>query len=1000
MSLIFGFDLGIASIGWTAVKMSDPTASDTDAAAPDNRPVGEILGAGVRCFDQAQNAVDRRVARGARRRIRHRAQRMRDIRKMLRQYNLIDIPEPKFNGQNNFYLNRDTDINIWQLRAVDAFTRKLTPRETGRILYHLAKHRGYDDITYPVLTGAVPEKAADAEAKEELKAIGEIKNNFAKLKRENPDQTMCQMLYAINHGQHIKMRNGRKSDIKITKDGTQRTEEQSSYSNSIPRSEIKREAEMILHAQCGFGNDFSDVFKEWCVVAFHQLKFNESKSPLAKSIEKMRGKCPFTNKPVAPKESPTAQMFVALTKCRQNGFTVAEANAIIDALYKKKTGLKYADVRKLLKWDDDSQFKTLNYSRTYDKENKKWIEPDVKKIENSKFYAFTGWHKLAKYTTDVATMDKIFDIIVTQKTPENIERAVSGILPEHAAAIAQITSSEFIKLSISALQKIIPEMAAGKKYNEAVADGLGKDFRVQNVSYIDRDDGVSAGCLHQINWNALGNRITSPVAKRTLGQLRKVYNAMVYRFGAPDRIHLEIGRELKNSPDDIARMNREQERNRQATEEARKEYGKNYFKYKLYMEQGGKCPYCGATLVAGDWAAYEIDHILPYSRSLDNSQSNKVLVCHECNQRKGNKTPYEFLTTEQFHDMAVRARALHNPAKFKKLTNTELPQSNDDQNGFIERNANDNATIARFATEYLEYGIDWPESDNIKKRVLVRTGSLTDYLRHQWGLVKNRDESDKHHAQDAIVIACATQGMVKYLSTLSARFENKYALIEKYGQAWYNVLKTSVQEPWGGFRTAVFALLDNIIVSRPPRCNATGAAHKETIYANPKSYRSKRGLNKNRDKGSMKIRHGRVERGDMFRFDIWRDARGKYVCVPIFVADTKGKDDNNFKVPDSEFICSLHKDDYVRISTSNQVIEGYISQMQEVIHGDKIYRYLALYTHDNHKTIVCKDDKSKAVPEIFRANVSDATNIEKFAMSLLGTPKPIKLPEQRTPVVK
>lgn len=997
MSLIFGFDLGIASIGWAAVKMSDPTASTTDATAPDNRPVGEILGAGVRCFDQAKNATDRRMARSARRRIRHRAQRMRDIRKILRDFNLIDIPEPKSNGQNNFYLNRDTDINIWQLRAVDAFARKLTPRETGRILYHLAKHRGYDDITYPVPTGAVSEKPDDAESKEELKAIGAIKDNFAKLQRENPDQTMCQMLYATEYAQ---MRNGRKSVAKIAKDGTQKTEVQSSYSNSIPRSEIKREAEMILHAQCDFGNNFSDVFKEWWTVASRQRKFNESASPLAKSIEEMRGKCPFTNEPVAPKESPTAQMFVALTKCRQNDFTVEETKKVIDELYKKKTGLKYADVRELLKWDDDRRFKTLNYSRTYDKENKVWIEPDIKKIEGQKFYAFTGWHKLAKYTTDIAIMDKIFDIIATQKTPENIERAVSEILPEHAAAIAQITSSEFIKLSIAALQKIIPEMEKGKKYNEAVAAGLNQDFRAQDVSYINRNDGAPVGCLHQINWALLGNHITSPVARRTLAQLRKVYNAMVRRFGAPDKIHLEIGRELKNSPDDIARMNREQERNRQATEDARKEYGKNYFKYKLYMEQGGKCPYCGATLVAGDWDAYEIDHILPYSRSLDNSQSNKVLVCHECNQRKGSRTPYEFLTSEQFFDMTVRARAMHNPAKFKKLTNTDLPQNNDEQNGFIERNGVDNAIIARFATEYLEYGIDWPESDDIKKRVLVRTGSLTDWLRHQWGLVKNRDESDRHHAQDAIVIACATQGMVKYLSTLSARFENKYALIKKYGQAWYKVLKISIQEPWDGFRTDVISRLDDIIVSRPPRCNATGAAHDETIYADPKSYRSKRGLNKNRDKGSLEIRHGRAVRGNMFRFDIWRNARGKYVCVPIFVTDTKGKDDNAFKIPDGEFICSLHKDDYVRISTSDQVIEGYISQLKEVVQQNKKYWYLLLYTHDNKKNIVCKDGKTKAVSVIVSANVSNSLNIEKFAVSLLGAPKPIKLPERRTPVVK
>ena len=263
----------------------------------------------------------------------------------------------------------------------------------------------------------------------------------------------------------------------------------------------------------------------------------------------------------------------------------------------------------------------------------------------------------------------------------------------------------------------------------------------------------------------------------------------------------------------------------------------------------------------------------------------------------------------------------------------------------------------------------------------MRTGSLTDYLRHQWGLVKNRDESDKHHAQDAIVIACATQGMVKYLSTLSARFENKYALIQKYGQAWYTALKTSIQEPWNGFRTDVISCLNDIIVSRPPRCNATGAAHDETIYADPKSYRSKRGLNKNRDKGSLEIRHGRAVRGDMFRFDIWRNAHGKYVCVPIFVTDTKGKDDDVFKVPDGEFVCSLHKDDYVRLTTADGMYEGYILKI------------------GNEKNFILYRQDSK-ITKVVQKSVGSCTNIEKFAVSLLGTPKPIKLPEQRTPVVK
>ena len=139
---------------------------------------------------------------------------------------------------------------------------------------------------------------------------------------------------------------------------------------------------------------------------------------------------------------------------------------------------------------------------------------------------------------------------------------------------------------------------------------------------------------------------------------------------------------------------------------------------------------------------------------------------------------------------------------------------------FRERNANDNSYIARYVKQYLEDGIDFSASQwPIKTRIQVRTGSLTDYLRHQWGLIKNRDAGDKHHAQDAIVIACATQGMVQKLSGLSAVFENKEAFrkrkAEELGhekaEAWYKYIKRQIQEPWSGFRAEVMNKLDQVL---------------------------------------------------------------------------------------------------------------------------------------------------------------------------------------------
>ena len=130
----------------------------------------------------------------------------------------------------------------------------------------------------------------------------------------------------------------------------------------------------------------------------------------------------------------------------------------------------------------------------------------------------------------------------------------------------------------------------------------------------------------------------------------------------------------------------------------------------------------------------------------------------------------------------------------------------------------------------------------------------------------------------------------------------------------------------------------------------------------------------------MEIRFGNVERGDMFRFDLWRTALGKYVCMPIFVADTVSHDETKFLVPDAEFICTLHKDDYVKIKTrKGEEYEGYITQMD---HGTN----LILYRQDN-KSI-----------QLVKKSVGMCADIRKCVVTTLGGIKTVKLPEKRMPV--
>ena len=173
------------------------------------------------------------------------------------------------------------------------------------------------------------------------------------------------------------------------------------------------------------------------------------------------------------------------------------------------------------------------------------------------------------------------------------------------------------------------------------------------------------------------------------------------------------------------------------------------------------------------------------------------------------------------------------------------------------------------------------------------------------------------------------------LSGLSAVFENKEAFrkrkAEELGhekaEAWYKYIKRQIQEPWSGFRAEVMNKLDQVFVSRPPRKNATGAAHKDTIFSN------------NKNKGSLPIRNGMAEKENMFRLDVFQK-EGRLYIVPIYVVDlVSGKQFVDAPQPneysddclvtinaDFNFKFSLYKDDYVEINSGDEHIKGYVNQ--------------------------------------------------------------------------
>ncbi|MBQ8476134.1 type II CRISPR RNA-guided endonuclease Cas9 [bacterium] len=247
----------------------------------------------------------------------------------------------------------------------------------------------------------------------------------------------------------------------------------------------------------------------------------------------------------------------------------------------------------------------------------------------------------------------------------------------------------------------------------------------------------------------------------------------------------------------------------------------NLLRYRLWEEQSGKCVYSQRPIDIRRLSEpnyTDIDHIIPYSKSLDDSLNNKVLCLSDENRQKGNKIPYDYLSSKiNWEEYVSWIRSLNLPkAKTSRLTRTTYS----DEKGFISRNLNDTRYITIFIKDYLKSYLDFGKNFKIE----TRNGSLTAFLRNQWGLDKNRAENDKHHALDAIVLACSTQGMVKYLSTISAKREN-YDFI--------NNSKPKFKTPWETFRQDVDEALSNIFVSRMLSAKIPGGIHEAT-YRSPK----------------------------------------------------------------------------------------------------------------------------------------------------------------------
>ena len=455
-------------------------------------------------------------------------------------------------------------------------------------------------------------------------------------------------------------------------------------------------------------------------------------------------------------------------------------------------------------------------------------------------------------------------------------------------ALLDIRFDKFHALSLKALRRIVPYMQSGLRYDEACSEAgyhhsqlhvLGKgEHKILPPLYSGRDK--DGRMVFEEDLDVPRN----PVVLRAINQARKVLNALVKTYGSPTRVHIELARDLSRPFDERRDIKKDQEEFRDRNEKDKAEFaghfeingnprGGDFEKWRLYREQQGKCAYSIEPIDLNrllEPGYLEVDHALPYSRSFDDSKNNKVLVFSKENRDKGNRTPFEYLdganenqrwrTFEEF----VKGNKAWRQAKCSRLLRKDFGQ--EDAKGFRDRNLNDTRYIAKFFKNYVEKYLQLA-ADSDSQRCVVLSGQLTSLLRARWGLLKVRDESDRHHALDAVVIAACSHSMIKRMSDYSRRKElaqvregfvdmetgeivnlAAFAQLEAHFPApWANfrmelewrlkmddptILRTELQR-LGTYPADALDAVKPLFVSRAPQRRNDGAVHKETIYAQP-----------------------------------------------------------------------------------------------------------------------------------------------------------------------
>ncbi|MCB1562713.1 MAG: type II CRISPR RNA-guided endonuclease Cas9 [Alphaproteobacteria bacterium] len=812
MTYRLAIDMGATSLGWCALDLDE------------KGDICGILDMGVRIFPDGRDAQSKEplaVARRGSRGMGRRRDRYLGRRRRLMEYMIETGLMPQGREERKALELKDP----YELRARAAI-EKVTLPELGRALFHINQRRGFKS-----------NRKADSKDNEG----GAIKKGIAELEQAMMAagvKTLGQFLYE-KHKKH-------EGVLARPETKGQKNE----YDFYPAREMYAQEVDFILNKQQSFHSELTDdVCKKLKEIIFYQRPLKPQ--PV--------GWCTFENKEKRARlASPAAQRFRILQEVNNleidqmeetdPWLTVEDRQKIAEALQNKKE-MTFNAIRKLLGLAGTVKF---NLEAA---ENRKGLNGNSTNFLLSKKECFgDAWHDFS-----AEQQEDIVEFLMKEPDPETV---IETLIRDYRVSVEQAEKicdaplkDGYGRLSLKAIHKILPGLEKGLRYHEACKEAgyHHSDFRTGEV--FDRlpyygqalEAAVIGGTYAEEdkdNPEKYYGKINNPTVHIALNQLRKLVNALIDIYGPPGEVAIELARELKYGRDRLQEHNKEQKKNRERNERINVELEKlgqtpnykNRLQFKMWEDLSDDptkrcCPFTGKQIGIHDIFSgeFEIEHLLPFSRSYNDSPANKVLSHRSANRIKGNRSPYEaFGHTPEWSDILARAENLPKNKRWRfKEDAWEIAKGKSED--LIARQLTDTQYMTKKAREYVSFVVAAPKGES---RVYGIPGQLTALMRRKWGLnnifdddSEKKDRSNhRHHAIDAFVVGCTTRGMLQAASRLNEDDRDKIRM----------------PEPFEGFREQLQDKAEAMVISyKPDHGNARKAAeqgktvaglHQETAY--------------------------------------------------------------------------------------------------------------------------------------------------------------------------